>query len=137
MCSTGMVRGLGALLALLGVVTVIMGVTITTGSSWINDLMPEDSETGEGEEQKEFANDVAGLGTLLEVGIYIFGVFMLIQGMMAVFCCGKKYAGNCMCVLLFQIFQIALFLLTFIIAIIPAGMYMISEEDLTWFCNST
>ena len=35
-----MVRGLGLLLALLGVITVIMGVTITTGSSWINDLMP-------------------------------------------------------------------------------------------------
>lgn len=62
---------------------------------------------------------------------------MLIQGFSAVFCCGKKYAGNCLCVGLFQIFQIALFLLTLVIAIVPAGMYMISEDNLNWFCAET
>jgi hypothetical protein len=132
-----MVRGLGLLLALLGVITVIMGVTITTGSSWINDLMPaEDDERDDTAlaAQEEFAADVAGLGNMLEFGIYIFGIYMLVQGLMAVFCCGKKYQGNCLCVGLFQIFQIALFLLTLVIAIVPAGMYMISEENLEWFC---
>jgi hypothetical protein len=36
-----MVRGLGALLALFGIITIVMAVTITTGSSWLADLLPK------------------------------------------------------------------------------------------------
>jgi len=141
MCKTGIVRGLGALLALLGLITIVMGITITTGSSWLHDLIEaEETAPGAGTtsaEQKVFAENVAGLGSLLEMFIYIFGVYMLIQGALAVQGCGKKCQGNCMCVTLFQIFQIVLFALTLIMALIPAGMYFLGEDDLDWFCNTS
>ena len=136
MCSTGMVRGLGALLALFGIITIIMAVTITTGSSWLADLLPKaDGDMQPSEEQTEFAEDVANAGLLFEALIYIFGIYMLVMGALAVQGCGKKCHGKKMCVCLFQIFQLVLFLATIIVALVPTGMYFVTQEDIDWFCN--
>jgi len=133
-----LVRLLGAILALGGIVTIIMAVTVTTGSSWLTDLIEaEDGDDGMTDAQREFASDAASAGLLFEAFIYIFGVYMLVMGALAVQGCGKKCAGNKMCVCLFQIFQLALFLLTLIMTLIPAGMYMISDEDVAEFCAAT
>lgn len=133
-----LVRLLGAILALGGIVTIIMAVTVTTGSSWLTDLIAaEDGDDGMSDAQRDFAADAASAGLLFEAFIYIFGVYMLVMGALAVQGCGKKCAGNKMCVCLFQIFQLALFLLTLIMTLIPAGMYMISDEDVAEFCAAT
>jgi hypothetical protein len=72
---------------------------------------------------------------MFEALIYIFGIYMLIMGAMAVQGCGKKCHGKKMCVCIFQIFQIVLFLATFIVALVPTGMYFVTQEDIDWFCN--
>jgi hypothetical protein len=59
MCNPKIVIGLGATLVLFGVITIVMGVTVTTGSSWVGDLMPEDD--GDVAATK-MATDIGSLG---------------------------------------------------------------------------
>lgn len=120
---------------LFGVITIIMAITVTTGSSWISDLMPAE---GSGDADAEaFASDAASLGKLSEAFIYIFGIWMLIMGLGGAWICGSKYKGNCICVLLFEIFQAALVVATFVLAVLPFGFYMVSQENIDWFCESS
>jgi len=133
-----MVRILGAVLAIAGVITIILAVTVTTGSSWLSELLVGAEDAAEiTDAQREFANDAKNAGLLFESFIYIFGIYMLIMGVMAVACCGAKCAGKKMCVCLFQIFQIILLVLTLVITLIPTGMRMISDEAVEGFCAST
>lgn len=62
---------------------------------------------------------------------------MLIMGATGAMCCGKKYKGNFICVLIFLIFQACLVVATFVLAVLPFGVYMTPPENLEWFCNST
>jgi hypothetical protein len=134
MCSKTIVRLLGTFLMLAGVAVIFMGVYVVTGASWINDLMPTDTtET----EAVDFANDAASLGKAFEVLLFIFGIYMFVMGVMACFFCGSKCEGRCCCVILFQIFQLGLIALTLIVAIMPFTFWMIPQEDMDWFCEST
>lgn len=70
-----------------GVVVIIMGVTVVTGSTWISDLMPVDDDNASA---TEFANDAASLGNAFEALIFIFGIYMFVMGVMACWFCGNK-----------------------------------------------
>ena len=59
------------------------------------------------------------------------------MGATGAMCCGKKYKGNFICVLIFLIFQACLVVATFVLAVLPFGVYMTPPENLEWFCNST
>ena len=142
MCDKMFVKVFGGVLALFGVISVIMAITVTTGSSWISDLMPASDESlGEGEtsataSEDQFAADAASLGKLFEALIYVFGIYMLVMGMSAWCCCAGKYKGNCICVLLFLIFQIILMAVTIVIATLPFTIWAIDQEDIDWFCDN-
>jgi hypothetical protein len=77
----------------LAVICIIMGVTISTGSSWMNDIYSDELE---GPDQ-EFADKAASFGTLFEALIYVFGVYMLVIGVTGCICV-KKCRALCLCV---------------------------------------
>lgn len=127
-------RILSYLLALFGVITVVMAITVTTGSSWLSDLMPEE---GADQEDIDFANEAASLGTAFEVLIYIFGVWMLVMGVLGACCCGADVPkGGRIGLFVFQILMFALLVVTIVIALIPAAFWLISDEQMTWFCDN-
>jgi len=97
MCSKNFVRVLGFLMMIVGVVVIVMGVTVVTGSSWIGDLMPEGGDT----DSQAFASDAGSLGKAFEVLIFVFGIYMFLMGLMACWFCGNKCEGRCCCVLVF------------------------------------
>lgn len=141
MCDKKFVKVLGGVLALFGVISIIMAITVTTGSSWITDLMPAAEDTAESADPEraasaEFASDAASLGQVFEALIYVFGIYMLVMGMSGWCCCAGKYKGNCLCVVLFLVFQVILILLTLIIAIMPFTIYALDSEDVAWFCST-
>jgi hypothetical protein len=135
MCSKAIVRILGLILMLAGVLVVVMGVMVATGSSWFSDLMPE-TNAAEAEAAEEFVSDLSNIGTAFEILIFVFGIYMLIMGLMACMFCGNSCEGKCCCVLLFQIFQIGLIFLTIVIAIMPISFWLIPNEDIEWFCGT-
>jgi hypothetical protein len=134
MCSKTIVRLLGFILMVAGVIVIIMGVTVVTGSSWISDLMPIE----EGNESAEaFAADAAGLGNAFEALIFVFGIYMFIMGVMACWFCGNKCEGKCCAVIVFQVFQLGLIAVTIVVAVMPFAFWMISEEEMTTWCNTS
>lgn len=145
-----MVRILALVLFISGVVVVVVGITISTGNSWMSDLMPSDPTDPEQADAVALAEAANGLGTVFEGLIYFFGVYTVQQALMAGCCCSKMpkdkdtkccslngCRGLCLCVLFFQIQQIGLLIATIIIAIMPMVFYSIPTEDVEWFCTET
>jgi hypothetical protein len=116
----------------LAVICIIMGVTISTGSSWMNDIYSDELE---GPDQV-FADKAASFGTLFEALIYVFGVYMLVIGVTGCICV-KKCRALCLCVCTHQIFTLMLAALTLFLASLPFAIWWVSEADLEWYCNSS
>lgn len=131
-----MVRALGFFIFLFGLVMIVMGVTVTIGSSWISDLMPIESTD---QDTIDFANDASSLGSVFEILIYVFGIYTFMMGVLACCCCGnpKQCQGKCLWVTLFQLFQLVLIAMTLVIAALPFSFYAISDNDVETFCNTS
>lgn len=133
---------LSIILFVFGVISIIMAITVTTGSTWIKDLMPEGAEPvdadGEPTASAAFADKASSFGNAFEILIYVFGIYMLVMGFLGACCCGKDKDDEprCKwyCVLLYQIFQAGLIIVTLVIAIMPFAFWMIPAEDMTWWC---
>jgi hypothetical protein len=125
-CGKIMVRISGGTLMLWGIIIIICAVTVTTGSEWVKELMPE--EEGENAEDAAFADQVGSLGKVFEAMLYVFGVYTFVQGFLAIACCSGKCEGKVCYVSIFQVFQVILTLLTIVISIGPFSFWMISED---------
>jgi len=109
--------------------------------------MPADPENPDQAEAVTLAEGMAGLGTVFEALIYIFGIYTVVMAFFAGCCCSKNLPedakcfscsgcqGSCIMVTLFQLFQLVLLGFTIGIAIMPFAFYMIPNEDVTTFCS--
>jgi hypothetical protein len=75
-----------------GIIVIICAFTVTTGSSWVSYLISD--EDGNDSEEVVFADKMSSLGKIFEIFLYIFGVYTLVQGFNASFCCSGKCRGS-------------------------------------------
>ena len=97
LCTTKCIYCLSTLLFLLAVVCILIGITVSTGATWMNDLMPERPDGEDTTADEEFAANAASFGTLFEVGLYVFGIYMLVIGLTGCICT-KRYRAVCLCI---------------------------------------
>jgi len=121
-------------LFLLAVVCILIGITVSSGATWMNDLMPERPDGEDTTADEEFAANAASFGTLFEVGLYVFGVYMLVIGLTGCICT-KRYRAVCLCIFTHQIFTLGLIAVTFFLATVPFTIWWVSADDIEWFCE--